>query len=221
MGTAVVQEHFYASTTGKKAVMAVSGCILFLFVVGHLIGNLQIYEGPDKLNRYAVLLRSEPALLWAVRLVLLAMVLLHIWSSVQLAGRNVAARPQGYRKKKAAGSSYASRTMYWSGPIVLAFVIYHLLDFTFGTVNPHYEPGNVYGNVVASFQLVPVAAFYIIAMLLLCLHLYHGLWSMFQSLGFSHPRYTPKLKMGAAIFAILIAIGNCSIPIAVMAGLVK
>jgi succinate dehydrogenase / fumarate reductase cytochrome b subunit len=221
MGTAVAKERFYASTVGKKAAMAVSGCILFLFVVGHLIGNLQIYEGPENLNRYAALLRSMPALLWSVRTVLLAMVLLHIWSSVQLAARNIAARPVGYRKKKAAGSSYASRTMYWSGPIILAFVIYHLLDFTFGQVNPHFEPGNVYGNVVASFQLIPVAGFYILAMLLLCLHLYHGLWSMFQSLGIAHPRYTPMLRNGAAVVAILIAVGNISIPVAVLSGLVK
>ena len=221
MGPAVVPQNFYTSTTGKKAAMAVSGCILFLFVVGHLIGNLQIYEGPDKLNRYAVLLRSMPALLWGVRTVLLAMVLLHIWSSIQLAARNIDARPVGYRMKKAAGSSYASRTMYWSGPIILAFVIYHLLDFTFGKLNPHFEPGNVYGNVVASFQLIPVAAFYIIAMLLLCLHLYHGLWSMFQSLGIAHPRYTPMLRRGAAVMATLIALGNISIPIAVLAGWVR
>jgi succinate dehydrogenase / fumarate reductase, cytochrome b subunit len=221
MGAAVVSENFYSSTAGKKAVMAVSGCILFLFVVGHLIGNLQIYEGPEKLNRYAVLLRIEPPLLWAVRVVLLTMVSLHIWSSVQLAARNITARPVGYRKKKAAGSSYAARTMYWSGPIILAFVIYHLLDFTFGKVNPHYEPGNVYGNVVASFQLIPVAVFYIVAMLLLCLHLYHGLWSMFQSLGIAHPRYTPMLRRGAAVVAMLIAAGNISIPLAVLAGLVK
>jgi succinate dehydrogenase / fumarate reductase cytochrome b subunit len=221
MGSAVVPGHFYTSTTGKKAAMAVSGCILFLFVVAHLIGNLQIYEGPDKLNRYAVFLRSEPALLWAARIVLLAMVVLHIWSAMQLAARNIGARPVGYQKKKATGSSYASRTMYWSGPIILAFVIYHLLDFTFGQVNPHYQPGNVYGNVVASFQLLPVAAFYIIAMLLLCLHLYHGLWSMFQSLGIAHPRYTPMLRRGAAVVATLIAVGNISIPVAVLAGWVR
>jgi len=221
MGSAVIPQKFYSSTTGKKAAMAVSGCILFLFVVGHLIGNLQIYEGPDTLNRYAVLLRAEPPLLWAVRIVLLAMLLLHIWSSVQLAARNISARPEGYVEKKATGSSYASRTMYWSGPIILAFVIYHLLDFTFGKVNPHFEPGNVYGNVVASFQVIPVAAFYIIAMLLLCLHLYHGLWSMFQSLGIAHPRWTPLLRRSAAVVAMLIAAGNISIPVAVLAGLVR
>lgn len=221
MGTAVVQETSFTSTIAKKAAMAVSGCILFVFVVGHLIGNLQIYEGPGKLNQYAALLRSMPALLWAVRAVLLAMVLLHIWSSIQLAARNISARPVAYNKKKATGSSYASRTMYWSGPIILAFVIYHLLDFTFGSVNPHYQPGNVYGNVVASFQVIPVAAFYIIAMLLLCLHLYHGLWSMFQSLGIAHPRYTPMLRRGAAVIATLIAAGNISIPVAVLSGLIK
>ena len=216
-----LQQHFYASTAGKKAAMAISGFILFGFVVAHLIGNLQIYEGPEKLNRYAVLLRTEPALLWAARLVLLAMVLLHIWSSVQLAVRNSGARPVGYKMKKATSSSYASRTMYWSGPIILAFVIYHLLDFTFGAVNPHYQPGNVYGNVVASFQVIPVAAFYIIAMLLLCLHLYHGLWSMFQSLGIAHPRYTPMLRKAAGLVATLIALGNISIPVAVLSGLIR
>ncbi|HYL75303.1 MAG TPA: succinate dehydrogenase cytochrome b subunit [Bryobacteraceae bacterium] len=215
------RQRFYTSTVGKKAVMAASGAILFLFVIGHLIGNLQIYEGPEKLNHYAVLLRSLPALLWTVRATLLLMVILHIWSSVQLGLRNIEARPTGYVKKKPTGSSYASRTMYWSGPIVLAFVIYHLLDFTFGNLNPHFQEGNVYANVVASFQVIPVSAFYIFAMLLLCMHLYHGLWSMFQSLGLNHPRYTPILRRAAAAVAILIAVGNISIPISVMAGLVK
>jgi len=201
--------------------MAVSGVILFLFVLGHLVGNLQIYEGPEKLNNYAHFLRSMPALLWGVRITLIVMVLLHIWSSIQLAVLKFNARPTGYIKKKATRPSYAARTMYWSGPIILAFVIYHLLDFTFGTVNPHFQEGNVYANVIASFKLAPVSAFYIIAMLLLCMHLYHGLWSMFQSLGFSHPRYTPVLKRSAAVVAILIAAGNISIPVSVLAGLVR
>ncbi|HEX6896880.1 MAG TPA: succinate dehydrogenase cytochrome b subunit [Bryobacteraceae bacterium] len=219
--TTAVADRFYASTIGKKAVMAISGCILFLFVIGHLIGNLQIYEGPEKLNQYAVFLRSLPALLWTVRIVLLVMVALHIWSSIALAQRKLDARPVGYVKKKPVDSSYASRTMYWSGPIILAFVIYHLLDFTFGSVNPHFVEGDVYSNVIASFRLIPVSVFYIFAMLLLCMHLYHGLWSMFQSLGFYHPRYTPALKRAAAAVAILIAAGNISIPVAVMAGVVR
>jgi succinate dehydrogenase / fumarate reductase cytochrome b subunit len=214
-------QRFYSSTVGKKAVMAVSGCILFLFVLGHLAGNLQIYEGPEKLNDYSRLLHSMPGLLWGARITLLVMVVLHIWSSIHLAIRNNAARPTGYIKKKAAGSTYASRTMYWSGPIILAFVIYHLLDFTFGTVNPNFQEGNVYSNVVASFQLPLVSAFYILAMLLLCMHLYHGLWSMFQSLGVHPPHYTLTLKRSAAVVAILIAVGNISIPVSVMTGLVK
>lgn len=201
--------------------MAVSGVVLFLFVLGHLVGNLQIYEGPERLNNYALFLRSLPALLWGARITLLVMLILHVWSSVQLAVRKIEARPSGYVKKKSTQSSYASRTMYWSGPIILVFVIYHLLDFTFGTVNPSFQEGNVYANVIASFQSIPVAAFYIVAMLLLCMHLYHGLWSMFQSLGFSHPRYSRILKRGAAVVAILIAAGNISIPVSVLAGLVK
>ena len=201
--------------------MAVSGLVLFLFVIGHLVGNLQIYEGPEKLNEYARFLRSMPALLWAIRVTLTVMVVLHIWSSVQLTLRKFAARPTGYIKKNATQSSYAARTMYWSGPIILAFIIYHLLDFTFGTVNPRFQEGDVYANVVASFELVPVSAFYIFAMVLLGMHLYHGLWSMFQSLGISHPRYSPVLKRGAAVIATLIAAGNISIPLSVLSGLVR
>jgi succinate dehydrogenase / fumarate reductase cytochrome b subunit len=214
-------ERFYSSTVGKKAVMAVSGCILFLFVLTHLAGNLQIYEGPRKLNDYSRLLHSMPVLLWGARITLLVMVVLHIWSSIQLALRNREARPVGYVKKNAAGSSYASRTMYWSGPIILAFVIYHLLDFTFGTVNPNYQEGEVYSNVVASFQVPLITGFYILAMLLLCMHLYHGLWSMIQSLGIPQASYTPVLKRGAAALAILIAAGNISIPVSVLAGWVR
>lgn len=213
--------RFFDSTVGKKAVMAVSGCILFLFVVAHLIGNLQIYEGPEKLNNYSRVLHSMPALLWTARVTLLAMVALHIWSSAQLAMRKSQARPISYVKKKAAGSTYASRTMYWSGPIILAFVIYHLLDFTFGTVNPSYREGNVYGNVLASFQVPVISAFYVLAMVLLCLHLYHGLWSMFQSLGLPSTRQLPALKRAAAVVAILIAAGNISIPVSVITGLVR
>ena len=213
--------HFYASAVGQKAVMAVSGVVLFGYVVGHLIGNLQIYEGPEKLNNYAKFLHSMPALLWGVRAFLLVMLILHVWSSILLAIRKIDARPISYTKRKSVQSSYASRTMYWSGPIILAFLIYHLLDFTFGTVNPRFQEGNVYANVVASFQFIPVSAFYIFAMLLLCMHLYHGVWSMFQSLGFAHPRYTPVLKRVAAAFAILIAIGNISIPVSVMTGIVR
>jgi succinate dehydrogenase / fumarate reductase, cytochrome b subunit len=215
--------RFWQTTIGKKAIMAVTGFILFGFVVAHLLGNLQIYVSPEQINHYAASLRTIPALLWGARITLLVAVILHIWSSFELWRLQRAARPVPYVKKANLHSTYASRTMMWSGPIVLAFVIFHLLHFTFGVIHPGgpFEEGNVYNNVVTGFQFWPVSLFYIIAMVLLCLHLYHGLWSMFQSLGFSHPVYTPWLKLSAKIVALLIALGNISIPIAVLAGLLK
>jgi succinate dehydrogenase / fumarate reductase, cytochrome b subunit len=217
--------RFYQSTAGKKAVMAVSGFILFTFVIGHLIGNLQIYEppGPDgtyKIDQYAVFLRSLPAALWGARITLLVMVILHIWSSIQLAAKKLNARPIRYVKKKAIHSTYAARTMYWSGPIILAFIIYHLLDFTFGVANPNYFEGHVHDNIVASFSVPWISAFYVIAMVMLCLHLYHGLWSMFQTLGLHHPKYSAILRSSAKALAVLIWLGNISIPIAVLTGVV-
>jgi succinate dehydrogenase / fumarate reductase cytochrome b subunit len=210
---------FFASTIGKKAVMAITGAVLFAFVIGHLVGNLQFFEEPEKLNNYGKFLRSMPAVLWGTRLILLAMVILHIVTATQLALRKRAARPIKYVKRKAIESSYASRTMYWSGPIIAAFVVYHLLDFTFGKLNPGFEEGNVYGNIVRSFQQPAVSIFYMIAMLFLGLHLYHGFWSMFQSLGLTHPRWTSALKRASATLAILITAGFISIPIAVLTGL--
>ncbi len=215
--------RFWQTTVGKKAIMAVTGIILFGFVVGHLLGNLQIYQGAEKLDHYAVAVRKLGPLLWGTRIVLLLSVALHIWSSFELWLLQREARPVKYVKKANLNSTYASRTMMWSGPIVLAFVIYHLLNFTFGSVHPGgpFVHGAVYNNVVLSFQVWPVSAFYIIAMIMLCYHLYHGLWSMFQSLGFSHPVYTPWIQLMAKVFAILIALGNISIPVAVLAGYIK
>jgi len=215
--------RFWQTTVGKKAVMAVTGFILFGFVVGHLLGNLQIFLPPEKINHYSATLKSLPALLWGARITLLVSVILHIWSSFQLWLLQRASRPINYVKKANLNSTYASRTMLWSGPIIAAFVIFHLLHFTFGTVHPGgpFDQHNVYNNVVTGFQVWPVSAFYIIAMILLCYHLYHGLWSMFQSLGFSHPVYTPWLQLFAKVVAILIAAGNISIPIAVLAGCLK
>ncbi len=219
--------RFYEAPIGKKAVMAVTGVMLVGYVIGHLLGNLQIYSSdPQQINRYAAFLHnpSNALALWGVRLILLAAVVLHIVSSVQLWQQNREARPLRYYKKADVPTSYAARTMLWSGPIVAAFVIFHVLHLTTGSILPLHDIGpnmpDVRYNVVSGFQNYWVSGFYIFAMILLCMHLYHGLWSMFQSVGISHPRYTSKLKKGAAIVAILIAIGNCSIPIAVMAGLV-
>ncbi len=215
--------HFWQTTVGKKAIMAVTGFMLFGFICGHLLGNLQIYESPEHINNYSATLKSLPALLWGARITLLIAVILHIWSSFQLWLLQREARPIHYVKKANLNSTYASRTMIWSGPIILAFLIFHLLHFTFGTIHPGgpFDEHNVYNNVVTGFQYWPVSLFYIIAMIMLCYHLYHGLWSMFQSLGFGHPLYTPWLKLFAKIFAILIAAGNISIPVSVLAGLIK
>ncbi|HTP69447.1 MAG TPA: succinate dehydrogenase cytochrome b subunit [Dongiaceae bacterium] len=215
--------RFWQTTIGKKAVMAVTGVMLFGFVVGHLLGNLQIYISAEKLNHYSATLKAHPGLLWTARIGLLVAVFLHIWSSFQLWLLQKEARPISYVKKENIASTYASRTMMWSGPIVLAFIIFHLLHFTFGTIHPGgpFEVHNVYNNVVYGFQVWPVSLFYIIAMVMLCYHLYHGLWSMFQSLGVSHPVYTPWLQLGAKVLAILIAAGNISIPLAVLAGFIK
>jgi succinate dehydrogenase / fumarate reductase cytochrome b subunit len=220
--------RFYEAPIGKKVVMAVTGVILFGYVVGHLLGNLQIYSADrDQVNRYAAFLHdpSRASLLWGVRIVLLLAVAMHIVASLQLWNLKRAARPIGYVKKDDVPSAYAARTMMWSGPIIAAFVVFHVLHLTVGSVLPLQELGpnqpDVRANVIAGFQHAAVAGFYIVAMLLLCLHLYHGLWSMFQSVGLSHPRYTPGLKRFAAICAILIAAGNISIPIAVMTGLLQ
>jgi succinate dehydrogenase / fumarate reductase cytochrome b subunit len=214
--------RFWDSANGKKAVMAVTGAMMFGFVILHMAGNLQIFEGPDQFNKYAQLLRTLPEALWAARLVLLAAVAAHTLAAVQLAMRNRRARPVSYSKKEAIASTYASRTMYWSGPIVLAFIIYHLLHFTFGITGvPEFIEGDVYHNVVNGFQNPIIAAWYVLAMLLLCLHLQHGISSMFQTLGISHPRYTPWLEKAAALLAVVIFVGFVSVPLSVVLGYVR
>jgi succinate dehydrogenase / fumarate reductase, cytochrome b subunit len=210
--------RFYDASIGKKAIMAVTGVILFGYILGHMLGNLQIFAGPERINAYARFLHSQPALLWGVRLLLLASVILHILSSVQLWLLKRRARPIAYYKKDDVPASYAARTMMWSGPIIGAFVVFHILHLTAGTVGLGYRELEVYNNVVQGFRHPEVAIAYIIAMTLLCLHLYHGLWSMFQSVGINHPRYTPLLKRGAALFAWVVALGFISVPVSVLAG---
>ncbi|MBX5494373.1 MAG: succinate dehydrogenase cytochrome b subunit [Bryobacteraceae bacterium] len=225
--------RFYGLTNGKKVIVAVTGVALFGFVVGHLIGNLQVFLGPEVMNAYGATLHSNPALLWSARIILLAAVILHITASVQLAIRAKAARPEGYRKWNRVKSSYASRTMIWSGPIIGAFVVYHLLHFTLGnamgwqgrqfatqTVDGHVIPAP-YENVVAGFQNPIVSGAYIFAMALLMLHLRHGLWSMFQTVGLNHSRLSPRLQRFASVFSLILFIGYISIPIAVMLGIVR
>ena len=227
MSSVAVDSHlhkairFYRASIGKKVVMAVTGVVLFGYLVGHLAGNLQVYLGAERMDNYATFLHSMPALLWSVRALLLVSVVLHIVASIQLTRMKLEARPTGYVKREAIASSYASRTMMWSGPIIAAFVIFHILDLTTGAAGAaQYQELRAYENLVYSFRRIPVSAFYIFAMVLLGMHLYHGLWSMFQSVGFSHPRYTPIIRRAAAWVSILLTAGFISIPVAVLTGLV-
>jgi succinate dehydrogenase / fumarate reductase cytochrome b subunit len=214
---------FFASSIGKKVVMAVTGLALFGFVVAHMLGNLQVYLGPAALNAYAEGLRKLPALLWAMRVGLLLAAALHVWSAYGLTRMNLEAREQGYRERASRASTYASRTMRWSGVILLLFVVYHLLHFTFGarSVHPRFVPGDAYHNFVTGFQNPLVSAFYILAMLALGLHMYHGVWSMMQTLGLSHARYNRWRHAFAATMTVLVVGANVSFPLAVLTGVLR
>ncbi len=212
----------FRSTLGRKVIMAVTGFVLFGFVIGHMLGNLQVYLGPGPINAYGESLRHllHGAGLWIVRGGLLLSAALHIWSAASLTLQNRAARPQGYRTQQWHESTYASRTMRWSGVILLAFIVYHLLHFTLGSVHPDFVPGDVYHNFVAGFRAPLVSGFYVLAMLLLGMHLYHGVWSMLQTLGLSHPRYKNLRHGFATLVAAAVVIGNISMPLAVLAGVI-
>lgn len=221
---------FYRSAVGKKVVMAVTGLALFGFVLGHMLGNLKLYFGAEALNHYAEWLRElgtpllpHGGLLWVARIGLLAAVGLHIWSAWQVTRMNRKARPQDYSRRATIQASYASRTMRWGGVLIALFVLYHLAHFTFGPAwaHPDFVPGDVYHNVVAGFSVWPISLFYIVAQAALALHLYHGLWSLFQSLGWNHPSFNPWRRTFAKAFAAVIFIGNISFPISVLTGLVS
>jgi succinate dehydrogenase / fumarate reductase cytochrome b subunit len=213
------------STIGKKAVMAVTGIVLFGYVAVHMLANLKIFIGPSSIDSYAEWLREvgSPALgreyvLWAARAALLAAVALHIWAAVSLRLANRAARPVGYRKNQPVESTYASRTMFWGGALIAAFVVYHILHLTVGSVHPAFHEGRVYDNVVLGFQVWPVAVFYMLAIIALGFHLYHGVWSFFQTLGWNHPRFNEYRRGFATIFAIGVSAGFIAVPVAVLAG---
>jgi len=212
--------------------MAITGVILFGWIFAHMVGNLKMYLGPEHYNEYAKWLRvmgspaipsfgGSSALLWASRIILLIAVGLHIQAATQLTLMNRAARPAGYRERDYVVASYASRTMRWGGVIILLFVIYHLLHLTFGTAHPNFVENDPYHNVVVGFQVWWASAIYIIANLALGLHLYHGLWSMFNSLGLNHPKFNAWRRTFAIAFALVITVANVSFPIAVMIGVVR
>ncbi|MGD9253568.1 MAG: succinate dehydrogenase cytochrome b subunit [Holophagae bacterium] len=212
---------FLSSTLGKKVLMAVTGIILVGFVIVHMAGNLQIYLGAEVLNKYGELLHSNKAVLWGARAVLLFAVGVHIVAAVQVWLRNRSARPVKYKVFRPPAVDYAARTMAWSGPIIAFFIVFHLLDLTVGTAHPDYIRGDVYHNVVTSFSQPLVAGVYIVANLLLAFHLYHGVWSLFQSMGWDHMRFGPLRRVAAVAIAVVVAAGNISIPLAVLTGVVS
>ena len=213
---------FLGSSIGKKVVMAATGLVLYGFVIGHMLGNLQIYLGPEAINSYAEFLQRflHGQGIWLARAGLLLAVGLHIWAAVTLTLANWSARPVGYRDWQAVESTYASRTMIWSGPLLGAFVVYHLFHLTLGSVHPEFVRGDVYRNVVVGFQNPFVSAFYALAMGALGLHMYHGFWSLLQTLGLSHPRWNRVRRAASLVLAGVVALANISIPLAVLSGLV-
>lgn len=229
--------NFYRSSIGKKAVMAGTGLILFGWILMHMLGNLKLYMPPHEdsegimqpaMDIYAVGLRElgapflpETALLWVTRIILLICVVLHIHAAYALTRMAAAARPVGYRDRQFVKATYSSRTMRWGGVIILLFIIYHLLHLTTGQAHHQYEHGQVHHNVVSGFQVWWVSAVYIIANLALGLHLYHGVWAMFGSLGVTNARVEQWRRPFATLFALLITVVNISFPLAVLMGIVR
>ena len=220
--------RFWQSAVGKKWVMAVTGIVLLGFVLAHMVGNLKVYLGKTHLNAYAEWLRNvgEPALprtvlLWGMRVGLIAAFVLHIVAAAQLTRMNHKARPVRYQARRDyVAANFASRTMRWTGVIIALFLIFHLLDLTWGPANPSFKRGDPYDNLFASFERVPVAIAYIVANIALAIHVFHGAWSMFQSLGWNNPRFNSSRRTFAAAFALVIGIGNVSMPLLIVTGAV-
>jgi succinate dehydrogenase / fumarate reductase cytochrome b subunit len=224
--------RIFNSSVGKKYIMAVSGAAMFLFVVGHLLGNLQVFLGPEKLNAYGHFLQTNIELIWAARLGLLAMLVLHVWSAIRLTAENRAARPIAYANPlPPVAASYASRTMMMSGLIVFVFIIYHLLHFTVqvpavnlvGTDFRNLQDAgrhDIYQMMIRGFRHPLVAGFYILGVALLALHLSHGIQALFQSLGWKKKSYGGFLSVAAKVAAVLIFLGYASIPLSILLGLI-
>jgi succinate dehydrogenase / fumarate reductase cytochrome b subunit len=221
---------FYRSTIGKKIIMGVTGLIGIGYVIVHIAGNLQAFVGQRKINSYGAMLHGPLAeLTWLVRIVLFVAVVLHVLMAYQLTMRSRAARPIGYEHKEAQVATIASRTMKWGGVLLLVFIVVHLLHFTTETIDPAGWRGmtdidghrDVYGNIVASFRIWWVAAFYIIAMIALGLHLYHGAWSSVRTLGYATPSPRPLHRRVALAVALFVWLGFTLVPVAVIAGILR
>lgn len=220
--------QLYGSSVGKKVAMAVTGVILFLWTVGHVYGNLKAFEGAEAINAYAEHLRTmgEPLLghgqaLWAIRLLLVVALGVHVAAATQLTLQSRAARPVSYRHPPHLELSYASRTMRWGGVIILLYVVYHLMHLTWGTAHADFVAGDVYHNLITGFRSWPVTGVYLLATAALAFHLYHGLWSAFQTLGANHAYYNAVRRPIAAVSAIALFAGFAAVPVAVQLGVLS
>ncbi|MES2305879.1 MAG: succinate dehydrogenase cytochrome b subunit [Gemmatimonadota bacterium] len=209
----------WQTAVGKKVAMAVTGLALVLFLVSHMISNVLVFENPQHLDDYGAWLRSFGPLLWVARLGLLAAVSIHIAAAWQLTQMARAARPADYNRHELRVSSYAARTMRWGGVLLLVFIVFHIFHLTLGTVHPDFVEGAVSQNLKTGLEVKPVAAFYALAMVFLGLHLGHGIWSVFQTLGLNHPAWNKTRKVIAVTLAVLVAGGLLSIPVAALLGL--
>jgi succinate dehydrogenase / fumarate reductase cytochrome b subunit len=213
--------RFWHSSIGKKAVMAVTGLMMIAFLIGHMLGNLQVFAGPSKINEYAAALRALGPLLWLVRIGLLVALVLHVVAAFQLTQLKQTARPAGYAEREPQVSTFAARTIRWGGVLLLVFIVLHLLHFTFGTIHPAFDAKDVYGNLVAGFDIWWVAVLYVVAMVGLGLHLYHGTWSSIRTLGLTRPSTNPFRRRAAAVLAWVLYLGFSLVPIAVIAGIIR
>ena len=214
-----------ASSIGMKIVMAVTGGLLSLFLVAHVLGNLEIFGGAEAINRYGALLRVIPWMLWVVRAGLLTLAVLHVWSAARLLRINAAARPQAYKQKSYRATTWAARAMLLSGFVVAAFVVFHILHFTVCSVAPEYKTledsqgrHDVFAMVSDAFHRPAIVAFYGLSILLLGLHLSHGVASALHTLGLNHPRYNPSIRFLGPLFATLIVLGFIAVPLAMLSG---
>ncbi len=214
---------FYASMVGKKVVMGVTGIILIGFVIVHSLGNLLVFRGPDAINSYSRFLKGTGELLWGLRVVLVLAAILHVIAAVQLTRQSRAARPSGYARHESQVATIASRTMRWGGALLLVFIVVHILHFTTGTIRPAgvFTAEDVYANIVLSFRIWWVALFYIVAMIALGLHLFHGAWSSVRSIGVSPPSPQPLHHKVSVVIAILVWAAFTAIPVAVLSGIVR
>ena len=221
--------RFTRSNIGLKFLMAVTGVVMIGYLIGHVSGNMLIFRGPEAINAYSKFLHGAKGLLWGTRVILLLAVLVHIWATLKFLKLRSDARPVAYASKGAHGTTFAARTMFWSGPVIALFIVYHILHLTTGTlhhtfaknVNPTTHDVDVYANLVEGFQQPLAAGIYIVGMLAIAFHLSHGIWSLTQTIGVNRPNWECSLRGLAVLAGIVITVGFVAVPVSVLLGFVK